>query len=180
MLNPLSDEPYSLWLMMHQTTDAMWAAREKELKQFNEDGLSLIELGALLFIQTIEHATAKKATVTEISRWLFRKHNSVSELLRRMEKRGLVVRNPRQRNTTIKITDRGQQLCRQAMEQTYFVRNLMSSLSEQECQELWRILEKLRNIAFKELEVVQKPPFPEVPHEEKLKRPKICPNEKIR
>jgi DNA-binding MarR family transcriptional regulator len=162
MTAPLFGEIYNLWVMMHQTTDAMWAAREKELKEINKSGLSIIEFGVLFFIQVIERTNDRKATATEISRWLFRKRNSVSELASRMEKKGLVRKardSERKSVVRITMTDRGRQLYQQAMAEGQFVSAIMSSLSEEERQQLWLMLGKLRNIAFKNLEITQKLPF---------------------
>ena len=41
------DEDYSLWMRLHQTTDAVAKARQKEL---NQSGISFIEVGALVVI----------------------------------------------------------------------------------------------------------------------------------
>ena len=41
------DEDYSLWMLLHQTTDAVAKARQKEL---NQSGISFIEVGALVVI----------------------------------------------------------------------------------------------------------------------------------
>ena len=77
------DRDFKLWVLLHQTRDAVHKSAEKELRRF---GLSPME-AALLFAV---HAIGERATPAEISRWLFRESHSVSGLLDRMEKKGLV------------------------------------------------------------------------------------------
>jgi len=51
------DEDYNLWVLLHQTTDAVAKARQKELNQYS---ISVIEVGVLVVIQAIgERATPK-------------------------------------------------------------------------------------------------------------------------
>ena len=83
---PLStDQDYNLWVLLHQAKDAVFKAREKELSQY---GISAMEAAALFIIQAI----GDKATPAEISRWIFREHHTVTALLSRMEKKGLITK----------------------------------------------------------------------------------------
>ena len=160
MIDPLFDENFNLWIMIQQTRDALWAAREKELSNY---GLSPIEMAVLFYIQIIERTTDRKTTATEIARWLFRKRNSISELLGRMEKKGLVkkIRDLDKKNSVrITLAEKGQQLYSQAME-GQIINKLLSSLSEEERRHLWPGLGRLRNNAIRELGISQKPPFPQ-------------------
>ena len=70
-----------MWLS--RTRDAIIRTRERELRQYN---ISCIQSTVMQIIQ----ALGDKATPAEISRWAFRESQSVSELLNRMEKEGLV------------------------------------------------------------------------------------------
>ena len=77
------DKDYELWVLFHQTCDAMARARVAELR---ESGISRIQAAALFVIKTLK----VPATPAEISRWLFREPHTVSGLLDRMQKQGLV------------------------------------------------------------------------------------------
>jgi len=148
-----NDEDYNLWVLLHQTTDAVLRARQKELDQF---GISVIEVGVLVVTQAI----GEKATPSEISRRIFREPHTVSALLNRMEKRGLVKKThdlDRKNLVRVSITDKGQQAYHKSTMRKS-IRKIMSSLSEEERQQLRSCLEKLRNKAFKELIVEYKPP----------------------
>ena len=160
MVNPLFDEDYNLWVMMHQTRDAVWTAREKELSKHN---LSVMEAAVLFVAQVIERTADRKPTVAEISRWLFRSPNSMSELLSRMEKRGLVrkVRDLTKKSAVrILVTEKGKQFYELSTERKA-VHEIISSLSEEERRQLWVALGKLRNRALKVAGIDSKPPFPQ-------------------
>ena len=151
-ISPL-DGDYNLWVLLHQTTDAALRARQKELDQFD---ISVIEVGVLLAIQTI----GERATPSEISRRIFREPHSVSALLNRMEKKGLVRRTQdldRKNLVRVSITEKGQQAYDKSTRRKSIYR-IISSLSEEERQQLRSYLEKLRNKSFKELTVEYKPP----------------------
>jgi DNA-binding MarR family transcriptional regulator len=147
------DEDYNLWVLLHQTTDAVLRARQKELDQF---GISVIEVGVLVVIQAI----GEKATPSEISRRIFREPHSVSALLNRMEKKGLVKKTQdldRKNLVRVSITEKGRQAYDKSTRRKSIYR-VISSLSEEERQQLRSFLEKLRTKAFKELTVEYKPP----------------------
>jgi len=147
------DEDYNLWVLLHQTTDAALRARQKELDQF---GISVIEVGVLLAIQTI----GKEATPSEISRRIFREPHSVSALLNRMEKKGLVKRTQdldRKNLVRVSITEKGRQAYDKSTGRKS-IHKIISSLSEEERQQLRSCLEKLRNKSFKGLVVEHIPP----------------------
>ena len=70
-------------MLLNQATDATLRARQKELDRY---GISAAQAAVLFIIQAI----GEKATPAEITRWLFREPHSVSGMLSRMEKQGLV------------------------------------------------------------------------------------------
>jgi len=147
------DKDYNLWVLLHQTTDAALRARQKELDQFD---ISVIEAAVLVVIQAI----GEKATPAEISRRIFREPHSVSALLNRMEKRGLLKKTQdldRKNMVRVSITEKGRQAYDKSTRRKSIYK-IMSSLSESERQQLTSCLEKLRNKAFKELTVEPKPP----------------------
>jgi DNA-binding MarR family transcriptional regulator len=147
------DKDYNLWVLLHQTTDAVIKARQKELDQFD---ISFIEVGVLVVIQAI----GEKATPSEISRRILREPHSVSALLNRMEKKGLVRKTQdldRKNLVRVSITEKGRQAYDKSTRRKS-IYNIISSLSEEERQQLRSCLEKLRSKAFKELVVEPKPP----------------------
>jgi len=152
-MNNQLDGDYNLWVLLHQTTDATLRARQKELDQF---GISVVEVGVLEIIQTSD----EEVTPSEISRQIFREPHTVSALLNRMEKKGLLTKTKdldRKNMVRVSITEKGQQAYDNSTERKSIYR-ILSSLSEEERPQLRSCLEKLRNKAFKELTEERKPP----------------------
>ena len=157
MKTPLSkDKYYNLWILLSQTRDALFKARDKELSQY---GISAMESSALFIIQLI----GGKATPAEISRYIFREHHTVTALLKRMEKGGLItkVRDFDRKNMwRVSLTKKGGNAYRQSLKRET-IHTVMSHLSESECQQLESSLRKVRAQALKHL-VTSEPslPFP--------------------
>ena len=149
------DEYHQLCLLLHQTSSAMLKAEEVDLKQF---GISATKALALLVVQ----ALGTRATTSEISRWLFRRPHSVSGLLSRMEKDGLVRRvtgSDSGRKTIIMLTDKGKEAHYKSLD-TSSCPEILRSLSDEDRKALRSYLETLRNEALKHVAINLKPPFP--------------------
>ena len=80
--DPEMDSIY-LWTILHQARDAIFRLREKELRKL---GISTAIAEVMFTIENI----GSEATPTKISRHLLREFHSVSSILSRMEKKGLV------------------------------------------------------------------------------------------
>jgi len=151
-----SNEDAALWMWLSRTRDAVFRAREKELRQYN---ISCIQSTVMMIIE----ALGDKATPAEISRWAFRESQSVSELLNRMEKEGLVkkVKDLDRRNMVrVVLTEKGLEAYRQTQKYEA-VHKVMSSLSATERKQLKNALKKVWDRALEELESGIRPPFPE-------------------
>ena len=153
---PSADEDYSLWALLGQAADATLRARQRELDRY---GISAAQVAALFVIQAI----GEKATPAEITRWLLRESHTVTELLSRMEREGLVTKTKdleRKNMVRVSITEKGRQAYQQSTKRKS-IHKVMSSLSEEERQQLRSYLERLRNKALGELTAERaKPPFP--------------------
>lgn len=139
-----TDRDYNLWVLLHQAKDAVFKARQKELSQY---GISAMEAAALFIIQAI----GNKPTPAEISRWIFREHHTVTALLSRMEKKGLItkVKDPDRKNTwRVGLTEKGQNAYRQSVKRES-IHAAMSSLSQNERRQFESYLKKVRGQAFK-------------------------------
>jgi DNA-binding MarR family transcriptional regulator len=152
---PSVDEDYKLWVLLSQAADATLRARQKELDRY---GISAAEATVLFVIQAI----GERATPAVITRWLLREPHTVTELLNRMEKKGLVTKTKdleRKNLVRVSITEKGRQAYQQSTKRKS-IHKVLSSLSQEERQQLMASLAKLRNKALKELRVEHKPPFP--------------------
>lgn len=155
MNNSSTNQDYDLWVLLGQTRQAMVRARQKELDQY---GISVSRAAALFAIHTL----GDKAAPGKISRWLFRESHSVSELLSKMEREGLVRKvkdTKHQRQVRVMITDKGLEAYGHSLERAS-IQNIMSSLSRREYQQLKQCLLKLRRSAMAEIALRNEPPFP--------------------
>ncbi|MFC2039222.1 MarR family winged helix-turn-helix transcriptional regulator [Chloroflexota bacterium] len=149
-----ADGDYELWVLLHQTKDAIYKAREKELRQF---GLSPVTAAALLVVESIDGP----ATPNEIARWLSRKSHTVFGLVSRMEKEGLVTRTKdleKKNLVRVALTEKGRQALRLSMERLV-IHHIFSSLSEGQRQQLTPCLSVLLDKALDQLGMERKLPF---------------------
>ena len=153
--HPSSDQGYELWVLLNQVRDLLLKAREKELKPH---GITATQAATLFVIEAI----GNEATATEISRWLLREHHTVSGLLSRMEKEGLISRSkdfPTGSLARVTLTEKGRQAYYQSAKRAC-IRNVMRVLSQEERQLLSSLLKKTRDEGLKQLLGDLKPPFP--------------------
>ena len=148
-----ADRDFNLWVLLHQVSDIIFKAREKELSQY---GVTTMQAGVLFVIE----AVGGKATPGEISRWLLREPHTISSLLTRMERGGLVSKSIGKRRTLgVTLTAKGRQAFSQSMKRES-IREILSCLSEEEHRQLGSSLEKLRDRALQKLTTVMEVPFP--------------------
>ena len=156
MNEPLStDKDYNLWVLLNQAKDAVFKNREKELIQY---GITAREAAALFIIQSI----GKKTTPAEIARWIFREHHTVTALLSRMERKGLVTKvkdSKRKSVWLVNLTGKGQNAYRQSLKRES-IHMAMSPLSDNERQRLESSLRKVRDQALKHSVSEPTLPFP--------------------
>lgn len=156
MANPLySDKYYRLWVMLHWARDTLVGSWTKELSQY---GISPEHAAVLFIIDT----KGNNVTPAEISRWLLRKPNTVSGLLNRMAKKGLVqkTRDLDKKNLVrVSLTEKGQELFHKSTN-IKSIREVFSSLSEKERQQLYSYLEIVRNKSLERLGINHNIPFP--------------------
>ena len=142
---PFLDEYYRLWLLLAQTRSAVFKARHKKFGQY----LHPNQAAALVAIWAFEG----QVTPAILSRYLFLEPHSASELIVRMEKKGLVTKSKDKKRGNIvrvSITKKGRDICYQAV-QTDFIRSIMSSLSDEQREQLRLCLSILFSEAIKEL-----------------------------
>ena len=150
------DQDYDLWVLLNQAQNLMMNARDIELTEYGTTAMQ----AAVLFIT---NAVGEETIPAEISRWLLRKPATISGLLDRMEKSGLVERVkdlPKKNLVRIRITEKGKQAYKQSLKRES-LHKIMSCLSDEERQNLASMLVKLRNRATEVLRHKEEIPFPE-------------------
>lgn len=140
-----ADIRHGLWQLLTRTRHVIFKARQKELRRY---GIST-RASAVLFIAL----RYDKVTPSLISQQLVLEHHSVSELLKRMEKEGLIkrVKDLERKNLVrIEVTNKGREAYHLSAERES-TKEIMSVLTHDEQFELWHILYKLRKKAIQYL-----------------------------
>ena len=137
------DKAFKLWALLRLTERAMFKAREKELAQY---GITVEQAAVCFYVQTI----GSKATPSELSRWMLREPHTISGILDRMERKGMVrkIKDLGRNQTRVVLTKKGQEALSQFATEKDILNVIMSSLSKEEYQQLWALLEKLRTTAL--------------------------------
>ncbi|MEA1958220.1 MAG: winged helix DNA-binding protein [Chloroflexota bacterium] len=143
---PFLNSSYNLYVHIYMTHKALFSVRYGEIKGFEVTPMEL----ALL---TIVNGIGGSATPAEIARWIMRKRSTVSGLLNRMERNGLIKRSEYENNKKLKkvtLTDEGRKILEQTGESDV-LNDITGSLSDDEFERLWSLLEKLQQIATKDV-----------------------------
>jgi DNA-binding MarR family transcriptional regulator len=142
---PFMDEYYELWLLLSQTRSAIFKARHKKFGRYMHSN----QAAALVMIWRYNG----QATPAILANLLFLEPHSISELVDRMQKKGLVTKTrDKDRGNVVRIsmTDQGQQICSELV-QASFIRSLMSRLSATQRRQLRSCLSILFHAAVAEL-----------------------------
>lgn len=142
---PFLDEYYRLWLLLAETRSAVFKARHKKFGRY----LHPNQAAALVVVWAFDG----QATPATLSRHLFLERHSASELVIRMEKQGLVIKSKDKKKgniVRIAMTEKGREICSQVV-QTDFIRQIMSSLTAEEREQLRSSLTKILSESLKEM-----------------------------
>jgi MarR family transcriptional regulator, organic hydroperoxide resistance regulator len=140
------DEDQDMWLLLTHTRYAVFRAREKELQRY---GISPEQASVLFVVQ----ALGNKATPAAISRLIIRQPHTVSALVDRMTKRGLVrkIKDLDRKNLVrVALTEKGEKAYALSSKRGP-IHRIMSILTEQERVQFKSVLEKLMAKARKEI-----------------------------
>lgn len=142
---PLADEYFMLWVLIAQNRDAILRARERDYARF---GISNERRAVLFLIQN----NGGRATPVEIARDLFRELHSVTEMLTRMEKDGLIERHKSSGRSKVEVTltEKGLDVFSQSLHNETDKR-IFSALTPAERQRLASYLWKLRRKVLQDL-----------------------------
>jgi DNA-binding MarR family transcriptional regulator len=147
------DEVYELWYLLAITTETMRKARKSELAEYGIIPRRAAVLDMILKL-------GGKAKPGEISRMLLRECHSVHEILRRMEKDGLLkkINDPNRKNgVLVTLTEEGFKAHR-LLEKRKSLRRIMSSLSKRKREQLKSYLKVLLEKSQDEIEEENKQP----------------------
>lgn len=140
----LTDEYFTLWVLIAQTKDALLKARQREYLRFNITN----ERRAVLW--AIENLGGKASPI-EIARLLFREPNSISEMIKRMAKERLIkkYKNPHKQGMTIELTQKGYEVLDQSRCNVTDKR-ILSVLTKKQRERISSYLIEIRKRALRE------------------------------
>jgi len=127
-----------IWALLYEASHMIYRLQMKELRPL---GLRPRQVGALLYLQN----SNEPMTAAQMARLQLRGRNSISVLLNRMEKEGLIKKTQDPKNKKrqrLLLTEKGEET-RKAMEGEKTIPTIFSALSKTECQSLTSCLEKL-------------------------------------
>ncbi len=145
MKNLKINEDYRLWLLLSKTRSAIFKLRHRKVGQY----LPPNQAAALVTVWAFD----RKITPVELSRQLFLEPHSVSELIVRMQKRGLVTKTKdKNRGNVVRlsITDKGRELCNKVMGED-LIHSIMASLTSEQQEQLRSLLMALFTASLAEL-----------------------------
>jgi DNA-binding MarR family transcriptional regulator len=151
----LNDPVINLIALLDQTNDIIYRAEELELGKFN---VSLAQVKVMYIIA--KSTSANGVSLADLSKLMLREPNSVTTLIQRMEKAGLVKKKrvKKENKIFVTITEKGRDLIfnRITQESMYAI---ASSLTNEEIQNLRTYLNKLREKGRQVLGLDLKPPI---------------------
>jgi len=140
------DEDQDLWIILTHARYMILRAREKELQRY---GISPEQASLLFMVQALEN----KATPTALSRYLLRQPHTLSALVDRTAKRGLVrkVKDLDRKNLVrVEITEKGLKAYEQSSRRGP-VHRVMGELTPEEKKKFRQYLEKIYAQARREI-----------------------------
>jgi len=150
MPEELKDEGRSLiaFMLLHRTRDLLFRCQDRAVAEF---GLTAEQYSVLLAIKYLDDPVR----ATDIGRWMERKVNSVSMIVDRMVKAGLVERIrdlPDRREVRVVFTSKGKRAFELATPEVWqLIDEIFSPLPHEEKRTLIRLLDRLRDRALKHL-----------------------------
>jgi DNA-binding MarR family transcriptional regulator len=133
---PCPTKTLSTWVLLDFTRFAIGKLRDTELATL---GLTP-EQTAILKILNSHNGSS---TISDISEYWMRQHHSVSTLINRMAKQGMVekIKHPKQKEFQILITSKGRELHNKLSQKS--LDEVFSNLSEEDLQKLSQLLQLL-------------------------------------
>jgi DNA-binding MarR family transcriptional regulator len=148
-----NDPEVNLYILLDQTDGIVTNAVELEVKH-------LRVTQPQVKILTILSRQDTPVTLEELSNWTLKEFNSVSTLINRMEKKGLVkkIKKNNDLKTYVTLTEKGSKLYHKGVTERS-IHLIFDGLSEEERKQLKELLKKVRNTTRELLGLAYKPPF---------------------
>ncbi len=148
-----NDPEVNLYILLDQTDGIVTSAVELEIKHLK---MTQPQVRVLTMLSRED----KPVTLDELANWTLKEFNSVSTLINRMEKKGLVKKTKINGDlkTYVKLTEKGSELYhKQVTERSIHL--IFEKLTAKEREQLESILKKVRNTTRDLLGMDYRPPF---------------------
>jgi DNA-binding MarR family transcriptional regulator len=145
------DTEYDTWILLSRVYRMIANLRRMELSKYD---ILPVQAYILLVISKLGNNTFP----SELSQYVYQQKNSVSDILNRMEKQGLIQKTETsigKARVHIKLTEKGEQVLKLSIEREY-LHKVMSSLPPEKTQQLISCLEILRDNAMNQLALNEK------------------------
>jgi DNA-binding MarR family transcriptional regulator len=149
------DKPFSLWVLVQQTRDAIYNARNKELAKHD---ISVREAATLHGIVSL----GPMATPAKLARWTYRKPHTIAAILNRMQRKGLIklTKDLEIKNLVrISLTEEGKRIYKDILKRTS-IHRAFKTLDDEICRQLEVGLTRIRDAALKQTGDSIQRPFP--------------------
>jgi len=148
-----NDPDINLYILLDQADSIVTNAVELELKH-----LRITQPQARIL--TMLSRESRPVTIDELSNWTLKEFNSVSTLINRMEKKGLIkkAKKPDDLKTYITLTEKGSELYHKKVTERS-IHLIFGKLSAEEKNQLESILKKVRDTTRDLLGMDYRPPF---------------------
>jgi DNA-binding MarR family transcriptional regulator len=150
-MSKTEDKEYDIWILLSRVYHLIAMLRKMELSKYN---ILPTQSYILFFIKALGNQT----TPSEISEYVYQQKSSISDILNRMVKQGLIKKTNKSggnKRVIVTLTAKGEKALTLSKNRIY-LHKVMSSLTEEEKRQLESAMEILRDSAIKELSRTQK------------------------
>jgi DNA-binding MarR family transcriptional regulator len=150
-MSKIEDKEYDIWILLSRVYHLIAMLRKLELSKFDI-------LPVQSYILFIIKALGDDPTPSRISEYVYQQRSSISDILNRMEKEGLIKKTSNsgsKKRVIVTLTEKGEKALALSRNREY-LHKIMSSLTEEKKQQVESGLEILRDSAINELSVTQK------------------------
>jgi DNA-binding MarR family transcriptional regulator len=145
------DKEYDLWILLSRVYHLIAMLRKLELSKYN---IMPVQSYILFIIKALGNET----TPSKISEYVYQQRSSISDILNRMVKQGLIRKTNKtggNKRVIVTLTAKGEKSLTFSKNRKY-LHKVMSSLTENKKRQLESAMEILRDSAINELSITQK------------------------
>jgi len=150
-MSKIEDKEYDVWILLSRVYHLIAMLRKLELSKFDI-------LPVQSYILFVIKALGDDTTPSRVSEFVYQQRSSISDILKRMEKQGLIKKTSTpgsKKRVIVTLTEKGEKAL-SLSKQRKFLHKVLSALSDEQKQQLEAGLELLRDSAVNELSITQK------------------------